>query len=138
MYHEKYTEIRKGSAQYREKNDCSVVATAATCDVQYWEAHRALKKHGRKKHTGAGPHIYLKAIKDLGFKTVWFEWSKICQMARDNGTTYLTSNNVVKALPPRGKYLIRTHTHIAAVVDGEMVDWTEGRRFRVAQIWEVK
>ena len=138
MYHEKYTEIRKGSAQYREKNDCTVVATAATCNVQYWEAHRALKKHGRKKHTGAGPHIYLKAIKDLGFKTVWFEWSKICQMARDNGTTYLTSNNVVKALPPRGKYLIRTHTHIAAVVDGEMVDWTEGRRFRVVQIWEVK
>ena len=80
-----------------------------------------------------------KAIEqELGKKTRWFEWGEICQLARNNGARYLTSNSVVKALPPKGKYLVRSHRHIAAVVDGQMIDWTEGRRFRIVQIWEVK
>ena len=101
MYNEKYTEIRKGSAQYMEKNDCTVVATAATCNVQYWEAHAALKRHGRVKHKGAGPHIYLEAIKDLGCKTRWFSWSEICELARNNGARFLTSNSVVNGSPTK-------------------------------------
>ena len=134
-----YEHIRLGSTEHNEHNDCTVVATAATCGVSYDEAHAALKKHGRKRHTGAGPHIYVKAIEqELGKKTRWFEWGEICQLARNNGARYLTSNSVVKALPPKGKYLVRSHRHIAAVVDGQMIDWTEGRRFRIVQIWEVK
>ena len=134
----KYAQVRIDAESYRENNDCTVVATALVCNAKYEDAHAALKKYGRVKGKGAGPHIYLKACSDLGVKTRWLEWSEICELARRNGARYLTSNSVVRALPPKGKYLIRTHSHLAAVVDGVMEDWTEGRRFRVKQMWEVK
>lgn len=40
-------------------------------------------------------------------------------------------------LPKKGKYLILVRSHVVAVVDGEVADWSEGRRLRVQSIYKV-
>ena len=57
-----------------------------------------------------------------------FSQDKLKNMKNDLGRR-LTSNNIVKVLP-KGRYVIQTKGHMAALVDGEVRDWIAKQ-----QIW---
>jgi len=48
-----------------------------------------------------------------------------------------TPVTAARYLPKKGKFLCFTRDHVFAVVDGSVVDWTEGRRHRITYVTEV-
>ena len=109
-----------------ERGDCAVRALAAVTAEGYDKAHAALKNAGRKNRTGTYFHQTEKAIKAMGFD---------CESIPYRAKTVNTIQRE-KALQT-GSYLIRMRRHILAMVDGQIVDATQGRNFRVLSVYRV-
>lgn len=127
----KYDELRKQSDSFGEYRDCAVVATAIACRVKYKDAHAALKSAGRRDRKGTHRHTTWTAIT----KVLDCQIEKHPRPRQDNGSRY-TTLTIGKRFP-RGYYLVFVKNHVAAMVNGKVLDWTEGRRHRVQEVWKV-
>lgn len=125
----KYLEARNESIRMREHNDCAVIAVSIAARVPYKRAHAALRDAGRRDRAGTYWYQSEKALRALGCTLEVIEPRK-----RDGGQyTMKTIGGAYK----RGYYMIRVRGHVAAMVNGEVLDWSEGRRHRVNQIVRV-
>lgn len=116
----KYERLSKVATEvYNEKMYCSVLALAVVADVSFGKAHAALKRAGRKDRRRTPMPILFTACKELGV-----------DVGVEEATTGVTVSKICKRLD-KGTYLIMTRGHIAAMVDGVVHDWTQGRRHRV-------
>lgn len=141
----KFTELQMEAYMIGERNDCTVKAVALVCDVPYKTAHEALKKVGREN--GKRTFEYLAAVRSLGFHVREWSFTEKQEViwSYPKGHTHLHSitthhpRRFPKAwMPHRNKRLLfLVHRHIAAVVRGEVHDWTVNKSKRVTQIWEV-
>jgi hypothetical protein len=117
----------KASAKCRETNDCAVKAIAIATSTDYLVVHELCRKLGRKK--GKGTHLYVmeNAIQQLGWK--------INRNVKWKGKTATTLK-----LPFAGRFLAFTtrYSHVLAVRGGLVKDWTDGRRYRIESVWEIK
>ncbi len=112
-----------------ERNDCTVRALAVITGLDYDVCHAQLAKQGRKPRKGCywfteGP----KAAKALGFD--------LRQMARNeyHAKTMITAERD-RALQS-GKYAILVSRHVAGMVDGDVIDWSQGKRKRIQAVYE--
>lgn len=120
------------SKSYGEKNDCAVKAVAVVTNATYEEAHAALKAAGRRNGRGTPLPVIMAAVKALGCHV------KFDDMVNHHGRNMgrMTINRVPAALP-KGRWLVLCRKHILAVKDGEVLDWTEGRRHQARFAWQV-
>ena len=114
-----------GKNYYNDTNNCSVVAVAISTGVAYGAAFKALEKRGRRRGQGVSNFNILKAIVDLGFMPDRVEGA------------FKTVRTITDRLPSEGKYIVLVSGHILAVRDGKVLDWTEGRRHRIEQVYKV-
>ncbi len=132
----KFNEVYKISQDIGEANDCSVKAVAIACGVSYSKAHKMFIDEGRLHGAGTisiDVAIALTKLEKANLEI--FSQDKLKNMKANLGRE-LTSNNIVKALP-KGRYVIQTKGHMAALVDGEVKDWTTKRRFRIKNIIKI-
>ena len=127
--------LAEKSEKFNEDRDCSVKAVAIVCNASYEEAHAALKKAGRKNRKGANMPMIVAAIRSLG---AYIEFEGL-EADKHKGTNQRKCpvSRIASRLPKKGRFLALTCNHIVAVVDGEVLDWTEGRRHQVKFTWEV-
>ena len=118
------------SAELGEHNDCSVRAVTLACSVPYETARAALRVAGRQPRQGALDHHIKKAVRALGHTT-----GKYIRPKQANGSKY-TPKTITKAYP-QGRYLVYTRDHVFALVNGKVLDWTEGRRHHIIAVQEV-
>ncbi|MCH9712597.1 MAG: hypothetical protein K0U20_08255 [Proteobacteria bacterium] len=116
-----------------ETNDCSVVALSIACDISYADAHAALAARGRPARRGAYTHQSIDAAKDLGYTVHELEGDELVNPETGCGYTATTIGQLCK----KGRFMVQVHRHIFAVVDGQVQDWTKGRRHRVKRVMEV-
>lgn len=111
----------------KEANDCTVKAITAVTGVHYVDVHALLAKHGRPHRRGAQKHTQYRTLKDLGFvyRNVKL---KDCKTVRTLGRRFRGV---------KGTFLAWTRGHVLAIVDGEVLDWTNGRLHRIINIVEV-
>jgi hypothetical protein len=125
-----------------ETNDCTVRALAAASGASYEEAHAALAKHGRPYRKGpTATWIYShgrryidcpalrKAALDLGcswkvLEPTEYKAKTMTTAARDR---HLAS----------GRFICMVRGHVAALVDGEVIDWTAGRRHQIKEVYKL-
>jgi hypothetical protein len=121
-----FDKAHKLSQQANEYNDCTVKAIAITCDVPYKVAHKALANEGRKSRCGSYWSQQVRAINSLGYalETVGHTAKTINQVKSDR---------VVQ----NGYFLAYVRGHVAAVVNGKVEDWTDGRRHRIQKVFKV-
>ena len=113
-----------------ETNDCTVRALTASTGLDYDVCHAQLAKQGRKNRKGChwtieGP----KAAAALGFT--------MRQLPRSE---YRAKTMITAERDPAlrsGRFAVLVRGHVAALVDGKVVDWSAGRRHRIAAIYEV-
>ncbi len=117
----------KDSDSLGETNDCAVKAVAIVTNTPYKVVHKMMAKRGRKPRKGTYIHTTLAVLKDLG---VWVE-------RNDKLFKSSTINQLKHELPKKGRFLVRTSSHILACVNGEVCDWTDGRRHRPKAIFEI-
>jgi len=120
-----YAELVKiGRKYYSDKGFCSVVALASVADISFGKARAIMDKHGRKHCAGATLMSILNAVENRNLK-----YTEINVQAK----TMKTISNELR----HGKYLVFVRGHVAAVVDGVINDWTEGRAHRIVRVFKV-
>ena len=120
--------MKRKSKKHGETNDCAVKAVAIIANADYDEVHALMAKHGRKVGKGTPWTAIWATLKELG---VW-----VGPEDREAPTRCKTVRHLPAALP-KGRWLVYTRGHILAVIDGEVMDWTEGRRHQPKIYWEV-
>jgi len=113
-----------------EKNDCSVIALAASCDLSYKDAHEILRKKGRKAGRGMLTHEILSAVKDAG-KT----YQDVTEIFKRN---YGKTVSNIENAGLKETYLVITSGHVLTMKDGKALDWTSGRMHRVQSVYRIR
>lgn len=120
--------MAKASRAHGEHNDCTVKALTAATGRTYDDCHKALAKQGRKNRRGCNFHtVGTRAAKDLGFLMETVDW-------RDYDAKTCISAERDRKLA-KGKFVLQVRGHVAAMVDGKVIDWTEGRRHRIRAVY---
>ena len=137
-----YSEIineKKGtSIGINEKMDCAVIAIAAVCNLSYEESHKLCKKHGRKDRHGMYMENIISAIYAAGYKVEKFR-PNLSMILQENGCRY-TPKSIHKFYEkyPHDSYLCSTSGHIFALINGNVIDWTEGRKHYINEFYKVE
>lgn len=129
MKHEKYLLMKSESDRLGERNDCTVKAIAIAGRVPYKVAHKALARNGRRKRCGARNDVFFNAITDIGC------YYSVIRPRQPNGSRY-TAKTIGKAYP-RGYFIVQYYDHVAAMVNGEIADWTDERKHRVKALYRI-
>lgn len=119
------------SSAMGEHGDCSVRAVALTTNVPYETAHIALRVAGRRNRRGAFENQIIKATRSLGYTVD----PKVIPK-QSNGSLYTAKT--IGRVYPTGNYLVYTRGHVFALVNGSVLDWTEGKKHRVLGLQRVK
>lgn len=123
-----FQKVKNESSKANESNDCAVKAIAIACNVPYKVAHKALANLGRRNRRGTLNSTIHTAIKQLGF-----ELECITFKVKAKTVTTLAADRAVKD----GFFVAFVRGHIAAIVNGQIEDWTEGKRHRIRLVYKV-
>lgn len=141
------TELMARSAfQHGERSDCAVRSVALVCGVSYEEAHKALADAGRKDCDGTYFADTEKALKHFGFKVVRLSNEDIKNIISQYPGHHAHALKSITSYHPARfnsvwkngkKYLMRTNSHILAIIDGTAHDWSAGSALRCSWLYEV-
>ncbi len=113
------------SKAFDETSDCSVKAIAIACDTPYKKVHAHLRSLGRINRRGTSEITIKLAVKGLGFEF------------RLVDTAAKTVTTLPKHIEHEKNYLCLVRGHVLALTKGQVEDWTEKRRHRIKQLWEI-
>ncbi len=114
------------SEKLHENHDCTVKAVAIVLDMDYSTVHRAFANAGRKPRKGVRRDITERATKALGY-----EFKEVSRTAR----TAITIERDRKL--QSGRYVIGMTHHLAAMIDGKLMDWSQGRRKKINGVFQL-
>ena len=119
-------EIEAASISHNERKDCTVVAMALALDLDYKTVHSAMAIAGRKHGKACNFSVIgRKAAADLGF---------LMETLLDySAKTMITAERDPKLA--KGRYIIQIRRHVAALIDGKVIDWSQGRRKIINRIY---
>lgn len=109
-----------------ENNDCTVMAWAALTGDDYDTSHYILEELASRKYRG-GPNwpAYLRTFRELGHGLEpWHQFSAKTMVTLPRELSY-------------GQWLVACSSgrHVAALIDGKVIDWTDGRRHHIWKVW---
>lgn len=125
-----FAEMRSASLAAGEHNDCTVIATALVTGWSYEDARRYTAELGRKPRSGFRTALIAGALERDGFGVT------PVPAARAGGAQYTMTT--IGRRYRSGRYFVRVKQHVAALIDGQVLDWTAGRRHRVTHVWKVE
>jgi hypothetical protein len=127
---------RQSSGFFAEKKDCTVRSFAVAADIPYADAHLLAKRSGRKDGKG----WWSERILAVAAKDGLLAYSETpCMIPGPRYTVRYPTVAQVISRRPTGRYIITTHNHAFAVIDGVIHDTgLLGIGCRVRQIFEVK
>jgi len=126
MKHKK-SRLRK---QLNEMNDCAVIALSIVMRSTYKEAHALCESMGRKPRKGTYTKTTFGAIARAGFRL-----EPVKHLVQPNGSKY-TPKTIGDKLK-KGYFLCFCRGHVFAVVNGDVEDWTQGRRHHITEAYKV-
>ena len=127
---------RQSSGFVLERRDCTVRSFACAADIPYIEAHGIAKRSGRRNGHGWYPERILAQAQKDGV----LDFAKVpCAIPMYNYTTKWPTLGQIIAKYPTGRYIVSTHNHAMALIDGTIHDTgLVGLRCRIQNIFEVK
>lgn len=120
----KYELLCKTSLKSNEDHDCGVKAIAMVGRVSYKEAVKLCAEHGRKPGEG----MYNTQIEIILYQ-MGFNVQPVTKLYQKNGSKY-TPKTIGKRLKV-GYYLAYVNGHVLPIINGEIFDWTEGRKHHI-------
>jgi len=121
-----FSQCLSESNQLGERNYCTVKAISIAGNHLYMKVHSACANYGRKRRHGCVPRIWERAMESLGL--TWTE----SRPTKPNGGSY--TMKTIGRVFPKGRHIVQVRGHVAALVDGQAEDWTEGRQHRVVRV----
>ncbi len=114
-------------AYNREDHDCGVRALAVACAAPYEAAHQALMHEGRMPGTAVNIYMLIEAAQHLNYELVI-----VTEYEAPHRPTIKRCARTMCTM--WGGYILLTRDHAAGMWDGEVIDWSRDRAFRVRQI----
>jgi hypothetical protein len=138
----KYRALAQTADTMSENRDCAVKAVAAVCGVSYEVAHDTLAKAGRQSGYGTPVPIIKRAVNDLGYRVIEVPMSeKIAQYPGNHKNLQSITNHhphrFNKVWRDGNNYLFLNARHIAAVMNGELIDWSVGRPMPLIRLYKI-
>lgn len=136
-HHEKFILMSRESREAGEGRDCAVKAISLLTDTAYEEVRSLLDSMGRKKGHGVPLHDICAAIRTLGFDLVQVDLGDIiasypkphCNVLK-NVTTH-HPRRFPSSFDASERYLMVAERHVAAMVEGEVMDWSVNNSLRL-------
>ena len=129
-----YDTLLATSRAVGETNDCAVIAIAAATGTTYNRAHDALERAGRRTGRGSSLAQISAALGALGHVEECGELNplddgkeRVRRIVKRKGGN-VTVATITRYLSRTRRYVCWTRNHCFAVVDGQVEDWTDGRR----------
>ena len=115
-----WADVADASAERKEHNDCAVRAVTIVTGLDYQTVHAAFIEAGRKPRKGTPRGVTREACKRLGY-----QWEPVQVRAK----TAITAERdpVLRS----GRFVVGMTRHLAAMVDGQLIDHTKGKRKRI-------
>lgn len=113
-----------------QSKDCAVLALALLRQVSYMQAHNHLKLYGYRENIGMPSNRIMESFNKTGLEMI-----NLGTPTQPNGSRY-TSRTIGRRYPS-GCYLVFTRGHTFPMIDGQVHDWTEGRRHIVTDVLTV-
>tara|TARA_R100001463_G_scaffold2401_5_gene10161 strand:- start:2030 stop:2419 length:390 start_codon:yes stop_codon:yes gene_type:complete len=108
----------------QDTNDCTVIAVAIATGKSYKEVHEVFRLSGRKPKRGCTTWMVEKVLFRLGYHVEKLE-------------TWRGKTCATLSLPRQNNYIAFTTDHALAVKFGLIKDWTDGKRNRIKEVWEI-
>lgn len=132
-----FDDLRQAQALHNEHNDCTVKALAVAGGMSYAKAHGICKAHGRRYKRGMSTYQVLQML-DKEYKVDRLLSPEMQRLKDSIGVKHLTANNITKALKRCGygdrNVYAMTCDHAIGIRQGQVIDWTEGRRNRIKSL----
>ena len=136
-----FNTLRSIGDSINEHNDCAVIAVAAATGTPYETVHDLMKKFGRRTRGRTKFNIIEKTLSYLGFKIRKANIFSLIQ-TYDPGYKNITMNHFAMYPSIYSGYtwlaFVSGGGHVAAVVNGKVEDWSDGRKMRVAYLYSVE
>lgn len=113
-----------------DSKDCTVISVAITCKVTYGQAWAVMSALGRRRGHGTHRDTYLYAVQRLGCGY------EECRSEFKAKTVVALEREMYKKARGR-QFLIGVRQHLLSFNGVNVTDWTQGRRHRVTDIWEI-
>ncbi len=125
-----YSTLSSAANALGEHNDCTVRALTAATGLEYAAVHAAMAQAGRKYRKGCVFSVVgRQAARALGFKVETLSRSEYSAK---------TTRTIAKDRKLRtGSYVVRVRGHVAALVDGQVIDWSPDNLRRVTAVFRV-
>ena len=120
-----FDQIREDSLSLNENKDCAVRAITAISNLPYSYVHRVFYECGRRRRCSTPFYVTEAVLRRLN---IWADRIK---------TDAKTIRSLKGTLPKKGRFLVRTRGHILGCVNGEVIDWTDGRLHRIREIYKI-
>ena len=124
----RYEKVKAASIQKKERGDCTVKATAMAARMPYNEAHALLEALGRKKRSGFPFGLVAIQLRAIGFRVTE------TKPEQKNGSKFTAKT--IGAHCKSGYYVAKSRGHVFPVINGQVYDWTFGRKHRVIRLWK--
>lgn len=124
-----YTDIIYEAEDLGEHNDCTVIALSIATNTPYSQMRDMLKDFGRKPGARMKHNSFMDAVYALINPS-----PKIIKPRKANGGKYTPVT--IGRYYSKGTYLCFTSGHVFCLKDGEVQDWTAGRRHRILEMIE--
>lgn len=119
-------DVWAASEKLHENRDCTVKAVTIVTGLDYGTVHRAFANAGRKARKGCHRDVTERAVGLLGFEM--------------NNVEYRAKTAITIERDPAlrtGSYLVGMTRHLAAMIDGKLVDWSIGRRKKINGVFQL-
>lgn len=123
--------LLQGRDSMNETNDCVIIAISLVTKIPYKEVHAIFAEAGRKPRTGLSPIEYIPVLRQMGYKIeVEQDPRKLTDGSRFTGKTIQGAKRF-----KTGRHLVRFKRHLAALIDGQLMDWVDGKRKIVEHVF---
>ena len=131
-----WTRLRELSDLHEDKASCGVIALASATGLTYKKAFDIFASVGRKKKQGVSDAEISMAIRESGYFPSHYHTRPLMKEYKYADT--MTFNNAVKVLSKKKTYMLVSHDHVATLRNGEVIDWTSGRKYKVVWVIELQ
>lgn len=116
---------------------CTVIATAIVCGCSHASADKVVTEVGGRER---GRGIYFNGTELMHNVLAKFGKVATCEYSRERdyrpGVRGFSLKTVAQRYP-RGRYLVFVRGHVAALRNGKLDDWSEGRSHTVQAVYRI-
>lgn len=142
-HRDEFSAVAEEAHSLGDKSFCSPAAIALLTGESFTKIKEMMEAHGRKHRQGTPKFIADRVLDELGFKRIRVDLAAViasypkphCDVLK-NVTTH-HARRFPGSFDPAKRYLAHVRGHVAAIINGEVQDWSINNSLRIYKLEEI-